>query len=440
MAGVDGHELFGVGGSTLTTIADRDGDGVPELLVGFPDRTNSPLPGGKVEVLSGADLSRMFIFRNALVGSNMGSEVVAMGDVDSDGVHDFAFGESGDSTLGTQLGSVQIRSSATGKLLYRIPGFVQGGTIGGTMAGSCDLNGDGISDLLLSDPEGTGNGILHPIMVPNPSGYCGALREEANENGDTCADAVAILDGTYAVRFTSVLNRDMYSFRVAPGATVHTHVSWNSSIVRLSSTLWVRYHRQCGISNNPSTALLAQSTSSGRIDWTNPGPGAMDVVLEVAPGFGFDCRPYDLVLSGSEPTNFGRNYCRVFPNSTGRGATLAATGSLISQENSMVLTAGFVPDGQAMFFLASPGNGLINHVAGSSGVLCVGGGSPIARLHSSLGFTSNGQYSAPIDLTQVPLFSSAGYAIQPGETWFFQGWFRDNGTSNLTLGLEVTFL
>ena len=44
-----------------------------------------------------------------------------------------------------------------------------------------------------------------------------------------------------------------------------------------------------------------------------------------------------------------------------------------------------------------------------------------------------------VDLTQLP---PLGHAVQPGETWNFQAWFRDKNptsTSNFTDGLSILF-
>jgi hypothetical protein len=57
------------------------------------------------------------------------------------------------------------------------------------------------------------------------------------------------------------------------------------------------------------------------------------------------------------------------------------------------------------------------------------------------GSAAYGAVSIPVDLTRVPQPSSF-VAVQPGETWRFQLWFRDvnpNVTSNFTNAVAVTF-
>lgn len=80
---------------------------------------------------------------------------------------------------------------------------------------------------------------------------------------------------------------------------------------------------------------------------------------------------------------------------------------------------------------------------GSSGTLCLG--SPIGRftapgqIQSSQG---SGYLSIEVDLTALPT-PRGSVVVQPGETWFFQTWYRDNlagmPTSNFTAGLEIAF-
>ena len=54
---------------------------------------------------------------------------------------------------------------------------------------------------------------------------------------------------------------------------------------------------------------------------------------------------------------------------------------------------------------------------------------------------ATGAFSLQLDLTSVP--TPAGpVAVQPGETWYWQAWFRDNNptpTSNFTDGIAILF-
>ncbi|MDA1267312.1 MAG: hypothetical protein O2816_19700, partial [Planctomycetota bacterium] len=76
---------------------------------------------------------------------------------------------------------------------------------------------------------------------------------------------------------------------------------------------------------------------------------------------------------------------------------------------------------------------------GSQGNLCLGG--QIARYSQQAASTGNlGQLELSVDLFAMP--TSPSSAVQPGETWYFQTWFRDKNpqtTSNFTEAVSVTF-
>ena len=90
--------------------------------------------------------------------------------------------------------------------------------------------------------------------------------------------------------------------------------------------------------------------------------------------------------------------------------------------------------GQAPGFIAGPG--------GSQGNLCIIG--QLGRFTAPgqvLNSGSAGEVSLSIDLTNVPLGASF-LAVQPGDTWNFTLWYRDNNpspTSNFTDALEIVF-
>ena len=130
-------------------------------------------------------------------------------------------------------------------------------------------------------------------------------------------------------------------------------------------------------------------------------------------------------------------YCNSYPNSTGTVATLGATGTTSLAAADLVLQANNVPNNQFMLFILSDTPALVPFFANSQGNLCLGGS--IIRLNSFLQNSgTTGTASLPVPFGMVP-----GAALDIGETWHFQAWFRDfaNGapTSNTTDGLRVTF-
>jgi len=79
---------------------------------------------------------------------------------------------------------------------------------------------------------------------------------------------------------------------------------------------------------------------------------------------------------------------------------------------------------------------------GSSGNLCLG--IPIARLNdpNTGGALLHSGFTGKVDLTLDFNNLPHGLALQPGDTWYFQLWFRDfttYPTSNTTDGIQVRF-
>ncbi|MEM9380986.1 MAG: hypothetical protein AAGB93_13625 [Planctomycetota bacterium] len=140
----------------------------------------------------------------------------------------------------------------------------------------------------------------------------------------------------------------------------------------------------------------------------------------------------------------GTNYCGpAVPNSSGDSATISATGSDEVALNDLTLVASDLPQSSFSFFLVSTSQGSVANPGGSAGTLCLGGS--IGRFVGPGQIQNSGaagQISLPLDLTSIPQPNGA-IAIAAGQTWNFQGWFRDSvggtATSNFTDGLSVTF-
>src|SRR5690349_6131536 len=143
-------------GSSVAGIADLNGDGVPELVVGMP-RTNTPNGAfsGRVRVYSGAYLLHgtppdvLYEWDGDLgQGVSSGETVAAGGDVDADGVPDIAVGATGDDQGGLSFdcGSVRVFSGATGSTLATFYGGGHKG-LGISLAFVGDVDADGFDDV-----------------------------------------------------------------------------------------------------------------------------------------------------------------------------------------------------------------------------------------------------------------------------------------------------
>ncbi|MCP3920390.1 MAG: hypothetical protein GY711_33095 [bacterium] len=138
----------------------------------------------------------------------------------------------------------------------------------------------------------------------------------------------------------------------------------------------------------------------------------------------------------------GVPYCSpANPNSSGVPARISADGSPFVADLDFTVIAQDIPAGEFGYFLVGSNQGAFQP-PGSQGVLCLACGfqgcSGIGRFNQSGSIVQGPTGSIDVDLTSLPLSPPA--AVQPGETWNFQCWFRDVGSSNFTDAISVTFL
>lgn len=132
-------------------------------------------------------------------------------------------------------------------------------------------------------------------------------------------------------------------------------------------------------------------------------------------------------------------------NTSGFSASLVAAGSTSVGANDVVLTVSGLPLNVSGFLLTSPTQGFTALPGGSQGNLCLAGA--IGRYYPPTGQILNSGstriFMLSLDLLQTPT-PNAIVAIQAGETWNFQAWFRDmapagGSSSNFSDGLQILF-
>ena len=138
--------------------------------------------------------------------------------------------------------------------------------------------------------------------------------------------------------------------------------------------------------------------------------------------------------------DLGQPYCGPGnPNSTGLPALLGAYGADEVACGQFQLAASQLPPARPALALASQAMGWVPFLGGEQGNLCLGG--TIGRFLMDVGYTDpDGTLFVPLELDNLPL--PLPPRVVPGDTWYFQLWFRDKNptpTSNLTTGLRVQF-
>jgi len=134
-------------GSSVAGVGDLDGDGLADFAAGAP--FGGANREGTVTVFSGADGSRLFLFSGELPGDCFGTSVASPGDLDRDGVPDILVGAPESSPLGTSSGGVWIFSGRTSVLLRVLSGDASGDGFGFSVNGAGDVDADGFPDFIV---------------------------------------------------------------------------------------------------------------------------------------------------------------------------------------------------------------------------------------------------------------------------------------------------
>ena len=155
-SGASGGELFTANGSfaeffgsRVSSLGDVSGDGIPDVLVGAPGVGGIGM--GRAALLSGANGAVIRSVTNLGAGDNCGRSVAGLGDVNGDGVPDYAVGANNDQTYsGTGgPGSVFVRSGVDDEILEGYWGSQPGNAFGWACANAGDLTGDGVAEVIV---------------------------------------------------------------------------------------------------------------------------------------------------------------------------------------------------------------------------------------------------------------------------------------------------
>ncbi|MCI0589924.1 MAG: FG-GAP-like repeat-containing protein, partial [Planctomycetes bacterium] len=196
--------LAGAFGTSVSGVGDLNGDGLAEFISGHP--AAGPGAAGQATVFAAPSGTPLFVLNGAAFGEGFGRSVARLGDVNGDGVDDFAVGahgQAGNCTVSfCPAGYVAVFSGATGASLFTATAGVSGDGLGVSVAGAGDLNGDGIPDLVAgtyysayatpsSDAyaySGANGALLYEFEGAGGFGY--AVASAGDVNGDGIPDMI----------------------------------------------------------------------------------------------------------------------------------------------------------------------------------------------------------------------------------------------------------
>lgn len=193
----------GLFGTVVAGVGDLDGDGVTDLLIGAYGEWWHNSPSGRAYVHSGSDGQLLYALRSPSPepGGAFGIAVAGLGDVDGDGVADFAVGAPEEDS-----GRVYVFSGADGGLVQTLDGGLGAVAFGYAIADGGDVDGDGSADVLVGDYKRFKNGFsvggaqvlsgdtgevlrtLTPLTVENNLHYGRAVAAGQDLTGDGVPD------------------------------------------------------------------------------------------------------------------------------------------------------------------------------------------------------------------------------------------------------------
>ncbi len=434
-SGFDGSLRFQWGGPgfqdsmgfAVAGVGDVDGDGRADVGVGAPGFDGSFADTGAAFVYSGATGQVLHSLPGASAGDGLGSSLAGLGDLQNDGFADFAVGARGRDMGFVDAGSVRVYSGSTGGLLYEVFGKADGHTLGSSLAALGDVDLDGRQDWISGGPQDdrAGNNAGSVLVASGVNGaelfdlLGSAPFERAGESVASAGD----LDADGWADFMVGSSEDATFGNAAGKVTTYAGIDGSVICTLFGEVPGARFGKSvAGIDDVNGDAIADLALAAPNENTTIPGAGVLRMVA--------GCR-----LQGT-------SYCaQTAPNSTGMVGALVASGSIDVTHNQLSLIGRDLPAGEFGYFLVGTQAGFVMTPGGSQGNLCLGGAlGRFNRVDQIRQVNAAGQFRLQLDLTALPY--PGGQAVMAGETWFFQGWYRDthpNQTSNFTHGLAVVF-
>lgn len=168
---LDGTVVDGLAGTSIAALDDIDGDGQQELAIGEPG-------SGRIFIMSSADLDNAlttpgsdsllnatWILTTELLGDGVGTVLASAGDMNGDGHPELLVGAPTALVNGVEKGAVYVvdladtpaGETSLSNAWLKLEGVDGGEATGASVAGLGDIDGDGLSDISIGAPSGSGD-------------------------------------------------------------------------------------------------------------------------------------------------------------------------------------------------------------------------------------------------------------------------------------------
>ena len=170
-----GTQAEGRLGFSVAGVGDVNGDGRDDFAASAIGETPNGTDSGRVYVWSGTTGAVLHVFEGAQAGDQLGYSIAGIGDVDGDGRPDILVGAPGEQG---GRGAARVYSGASGALLHVTFGDAPGDRLGEAVANVGDVDGDGLTEWAVGAPfasvNGASSGRVLVLSTTNPAGsaYC----------------------------------------------------------------------------------------------------------------------------------------------------------------------------------------------------------------------------------------------------------------------------